>query len=106
MFTLMCDIFIMCFVLSEILSLEEEKEYSRSLFPSAAAAAAIVVVVSVVVVLEVVLVSVVVVLVVVVVAVTAAASAGGWWRREEEVYLGVIITNTEIKFHILLFTLH
>jgi hypothetical protein len=40
MFTLMCDIFIMCFVLSEILSLEEEEEYSRSLFPSAAAAAA------------------------------------------------------------------
>ena len=30
----------MCFVLSEILSLEEEEEYSRSLFPSAAAAAA------------------------------------------------------------------
>ena len=26
MFTLMCDIFIMCFVLSEILSLEEEEE--------------------------------------------------------------------------------
>ena len=26
MFTLMCDIFIMCFVLSEILSLEEEGE--------------------------------------------------------------------------------
>ena len=40
MFTLMCDIFIMCFVLSEILSLEEEDEYSRSLFPSVAATAA------------------------------------------------------------------
>jgi hypothetical protein len=26
----------MCFVLSEIVSLAEEKEYSRSLFPSAA----------------------------------------------------------------------
>jgi hypothetical protein len=25
---------------------------------------------------------------------------------EEEVSLGVIMTNTEIKFHILLFTLH
>jgi hypothetical protein len=40
MFTLMCDIFIMCFVLSEIFSLVEEKEYSRSLFPSVVAAAA------------------------------------------------------------------
>jgi hypothetical protein len=30
----------MCFVLSEILSLEEEEENSRSLFPSVAAAAA------------------------------------------------------------------
>ena len=39
MFTLMCDIFIMCFVLSEIFSLVEE-EYSRSLFPSVVAAAA------------------------------------------------------------------
>jgi hypothetical protein len=28
----------MCFFLSEILSLEEEEEYSRSLFPSAAVA--------------------------------------------------------------------
>jgi hypothetical protein len=36
--------------------------------------------------------------------VVAAAAAGG--GREEEVSLGVIITNTEIKFHILLFTLH
>jgi hypothetical protein len=36
----------------------------------------------------------------VVVAAAAAASAGG--GREEEVSLGVIITNTEIKFHILL----
>jgi hypothetical protein len=27
-------------------------------------------------------------------------------RREQEVSLGVIMTNTEIKFHILLFTLH
>ena len=36
MFTLICDIFIICFVLSEIFSLVEEKEYSRSLFPSAA----------------------------------------------------------------------
>jgi hypothetical protein len=26
MFTLMCDIFIMCFVLSDILSLEDEEE--------------------------------------------------------------------------------
>jgi hypothetical protein len=26
--------------------------------------------------------------------------------EEEEVSLGVIMTNTEIKFHILLFTLH
>ena len=43
MFTLMCDIFIMCFVLSEILSMAEEKEYSRSLFPSAAVVAAAVV---------------------------------------------------------------
>ena len=34
----------------------------------------------------------------------AAAAAGG--GREEEVSLGVIIANTEIKFHILLFTLH
>ena len=40
MFTLMCDIFIMCFVLSEIFSLAEEKEYSRCLFPSVVAAAA------------------------------------------------------------------
>jgi len=31
---------------------------------------------------------------------------GGGGGREEEVSLGVIITNTEIKFHILLFTLH
>jgi hypothetical protein len=30
---------------------------------------------------------------------------GGGGGREEEVSLGVIITNTEIKFHILLFTL-
>ena len=37
-------------------------------------------------------------------AAAAAAAAGG--GREEEVSLGVIITNTEIKFHILLFTLH
>jgi hypothetical protein len=31
---------------------------------------------------------------------------GGWWEggREEETSLGVIMTNTEIKFHILLFT--
>jgi hypothetical protein len=31
---------------------------------------------------------------------------GGWWeggREEEETSLGVIMTNTEIKFHILLF---
>jgi hypothetical protein len=30
---------------------------------------------------------------------------GGWWEggREEETSLGVIMTNTEIKFHILLF---
>ena len=34
----------------------------------------------------------------------AAAAGGG--GREEEVSLGVIITNTEIKFHILLLTLH
>ena len=49
------------------------------------------------------------IVVVVVAAAAAAASAGWWWReggREEEVSLGVIITNTEIKFHILLFTLH
>ena len=38
--------------------------------------------------------------------VVAAAAAGGGGGREEEVSLGVIITNTEIKFHILLFTLH
>jgi hypothetical protein len=38
------------------------------------------------------------------VVVAAAVAAGG--GREEEVSLGVIITNTEIKFHILLFTLH
>jgi hypothetical protein len=31
---------------------------------------------------------------------------GGGGGREEEVSLGVIITNIEIKFHILLFTLH
>ena len=31
---------------------------------------------------------------------------GGCGGREEEVSLGVIMTNTEIKFHILLFTLH
>ena len=31
---------------------------------------------------------------------------GGGGREEEEVSLGVIITYTEIKFHILLFTLH
>ena len=31
---------------------------------------------------------------------------GGGGGREEEVSLGVLITNTEIKFHILLFTLH
>jgi hypothetical protein len=37
------------------------------------------------------------------VAAAAAAAVGG---REEEVSLGVIIANTEIKFHILLFTLH
>jgi hypothetical protein len=30
---------------------------------------------------------------------------GGGGRKEEEVSLGVIMTNTEIKFHILLFTL-
>ena len=30
----------------------------------------------------------------------------GCGGREEEVSLGVIMTNTEIKFHILLFTLH
>ena len=36
----------------------------------------------------------------------AAAAAGGGGGREEEVSLGIIITNTEIKFHILLFTLH
>ena len=47
-----------------------------------------------------------------VVAAAAAAAAaaggggGGGGGREEEVSLGVIITNTEIKFHILLFTLH
>jgi hypothetical protein len=29
-----------------------------------------------------------------------------WWKREEDVSLGVIMTNTEIKFHILLFTVH
>jgi hypothetical protein len=39
-------------------------------------------------------------------AAAAAAAAGGGGGREEEVSLGVIITNTEIKFHILLFTLH
>jgi hypothetical protein len=42
----------------------------------------------------------------VVVAAAAAAAAGGGGGREEEVSLGVIITNTEIKFHILLFTLY
>ena len=31
---------------------------------------------------------------------------GGGGGSEEEVSFGVIITNTEIKFHILLFTLH
>jgi hypothetical protein len=45
-----------------------------------------------------------------VVAAAAAAAAGGGGGggggREEEVSLGVIITNTEIKFHNLLFTLH
>ena len=35
----------------------------------------------------------------------AAATAGGG-GREEEVSLCVIITNTEIKFHMLLFTLY
>jgi hypothetical protein len=29
-----------------------------------------------------------------------------WWREGGRVSLGVIMTNTEIKFHILLFTLH
>jgi hypothetical protein len=38
--------------------------------------------------------------------VVVAAAAGGGGGREEEVSLGVIITNTEIKFHILLFTLY
>ena len=42
----------------------------------------------------------------VVAAAAAAAGGGGGGGREEEVSLGVIITNTEIKFHILLFTLH
>jgi hypothetical protein len=41
-----------------------------------------------------------------VVVAAAAAAAGGGGGREEEVSLGVIITNTEIKFHILLFTLY
>ena len=45
MFTLVFDIFIMCFVLS----LEEEEGYSRSLFPSTVAAAAAGVAVAVVV---------------------------------------------------------
>jgi hypothetical protein len=39
-------------------------------------------------------------------AAAAAGGGGGGGGREEEVFLGVIITNTEIKFHILLFTLH
>ena len=42
----------------------------------------------------------------VVAAAAAAAGGGGGGGREEEVSLGVIITNTEIKFHILLFALH
>ena len=72
---------------------------------SAIVVVVVVVVVSVVVVL--VLVSVVVVLVM---SAAAVAASAGWWLREggreEYVSLGVIITNTEIKFHILLFTLH
>ena len=86
MFTLVFDIFIMCFVLS----LEKEEGYSRSLFPSTVAAAAAGVTVAVV----------------VAVAVVGCCWGGGGGGREEEVSLGVIITNTEIKFHILLFTLH
>ena len=39
-------------------------------------------------------------------AAAAAGGGGGGGGREEEVSLGVIITNTEIKFHILLFTLY
>ena len=35
----------------------------------------------------------------------SVGSVGGGWR-EEEVSLGVIITKTEIKFHIFLSTLH
>ena len=38
--------------------------------------------------------------------VVVAAAGGGGGGSEEEVSLGVIITNTETKFHILLFTLH
>jgi hypothetical protein len=34
-----------------------------------------------------------------------SSSTGGGEREEEEVSLGVIMTNTEIKFHIVLFTL-
>jgi hypothetical protein len=36
----------------------------------------------------------------------SGGGGGGGGGREEEVSLGVIITNTEIKFHILLFALH
>ena len=77
MFTSMCDIFIMCFVLFLLVT------YFGWNFNAIAAAAA-----------------------------TAAGEekgGGGKGRRRAaaaEVSLGVIMTNTEIKFHILLFSLH